>query len=96
MLFRREYQGLSILRGPDTHNQIFIGNMENRNERIKKQCREEPEREIRMEGQRKMWNRELMKYYSYNETAGSPGDLKRYERLFNSEKTPGRNGEEQK
>jgi hypothetical protein len=37
-----------------------------------------------------------MKYYAQNETAGSLDDLKRYERLFNSEKTPGRNGDEQK
>jgi hypothetical protein len=37
-----------------------------------------------------------MKYYSYKETTGFPNTLKRYERLFNFEKTPGKNGDEQK
>jgi hypothetical protein len=64
--------------------------------RIKKQCGKEPGREIRAEGRSKMWNGDLIKYYAHNETAGSLDDLKRYERLFNSEKTPEKNGDEQK
>jgi hypothetical protein len=71
-------------------------NVKNLKEQIKKQCGKEPERNVEAESQRKARNGELMKYYAHNETVGSLDDLKRYERLFNSEKTPERKGDEQK
>jgi hypothetical protein len=37
-----------------------------------------------------------MKYYFHKETVGSPEELKRLDRLFSFEKTPGRNRDEQK
>jgi integrase len=66
------------------------------NGRIKKQCGKEPDREIGVEGRRKAWNRELMKYYAHKEAAVSPEHLKRYERLFDFAKTPERDGDGQK
>jgi hypothetical protein len=71
-------------------------NMENIKEEIKKQCGEEPERNVEVESRRKAWNGEFMKYYSYKEAAGSLNDLKRLDQLFDFEKTPGRGVEEQK
>jgi hypothetical protein len=63
--------------------------MENIKERIKRQCRKEPNRETEVEGGKKPWGWEFMKYCVYKEEAGSPNDLKRYERLLNFEKTAG-------
>jgi hypothetical protein len=63
--------------------------MENIKERIKRQCREEPDQEIGVEGRGKPWGWAFMKYCVYKEEAGSPNDLKRDERLLNFEKTSG-------
>jgi hypothetical protein len=66
-----------------------IRNMEYSKERIKRQCREEPKRETEAEGGKKPWGWAFTKYCVYKEEAGSPNDLKRYERLLNFEKTAG-------
>jgi hypothetical protein len=70
--------------------------MGNKKERMKKQCREEPNRGIEEEGRMKLWDWDLMKYYCHKK-AVSPNDLKRYERLLHSSlsKQPGRGGNEQ-
>jgi integrase len=73
-----------------------IRNMETIKERMKKQYGKEPEPEIETEDRRKARNGELMKYYSPNEAAGSPEDLKRYKRLFDFGKTLGKDGDGQK
>jgi hypothetical protein len=73
-----------------------IRNMENMNGGTKKQGREEPDRETEAESWRKAWDWELMKYYCHKKTAGSPNDLKRYERILHSTLSEqlGRSGDE--
>jgi hypothetical protein len=66
-----------------------IRDMENMKERIKRQCREEPDRMIGTEGRGKPWGWAFIKYCVYKEDAFSPNDLKRYERFLDREKTAG-------
>jgi hypothetical protein len=73
-----------------------IRNMGNIKERIRKQYGKGPKREIGAKGRRKARDRELVKYYSHKETAGSSKNLKRYERFFAGEGKAAGGGDEYK